>query len=71
MDYSNHNIFQVFCALTFGEVAERLKAAVLKTVKGFTPFQGSNPCLSANELSCPLEYNLEPFDGKKYYGNVS
>jgi two-component system, NarL family, invasion response regulator UvrY len=28
-------------------MAERLKATVLKTVKGSTPFQGSNPCLSA------------------------
>jgi hypothetical protein len=33
--------------LLCGEVAERLKAAVLKTVKGQSPFQGSNPCLSA------------------------
>ena len=30
----------------FGEVAERSKAAVLKTVKG-QPFQSSNLCLSA------------------------
>ncbi len=29
-----------------GEVAERSKAAVLKTVEG-QPSQGSNPCLSA------------------------
>ena len=28
-------------------MAERLKAAVLKTVEGYTPSQGSNPCLSA------------------------
>jgi two-component system invasion response regulator UvrY len=30
-----------------GEMAERLKAAVLKTVEGSSPSQGSNPCLSA------------------------
>ncbi len=34
----------VFCSV--GEVAERSKAAVLKTVEG-QPSQGSNPCLSA------------------------
>lgn len=28
-------------------MAERLKAAVLKTVEGYPPSQGSNPCLSA------------------------
>jgi hypothetical protein len=31
---------------SLGEVAERPKAAVLKTVEG-KPSQGSNPCLSA------------------------
>ena len=31
-----------------GEVAERSKAAVLKTVEGDDPSQGSNPCLSAS-----------------------
>ena len=30
-----------------GEMAERFKAAVLKTVEGRPPSQGSNPCLSA------------------------
>jgi hypothetical protein len=33
-----------------GEVAERLKAAVLKTVEG-KPSQGSNPCFSAIYVS--------------------
>ena len=32
--------------ILYGEVAERPKAAVLKTVEG-KPSQGSNPCLSA------------------------
>ena len=33
--------------LKFGEMAERSKAAVSKTVNGFFPFGGSNPPLSA------------------------
>jgi hypothetical protein len=33
-----------------GEVAERSKAAVLKTVEGCPPSQGSNPCLSATKI---------------------
>lgn len=36
----------MYILLGYGEMAERLKAAVLKTVKGRPPFQGSNPCLS-------------------------
>ena len=34
---------------TFGEVAEWLNAAVLKTAVGLAPTVGSNPTLSANE----------------------
>ena len=41
-----------------GEVAERLKAAVLKTVEGYPPSQGSNPCLSAIFRYLLLEKSL-------------
>ena len=37
--------------LTGGEVAERLNAAVSKTVMAFQVIQGSNPCLSARTES--------------------
>jgi len=36
---------------TFGEVAERLNAAVLKTAVGLAPTVGSNPTLSAARRS--------------------
>lgn len=39
LDVSTYNI-------KVGEVAERFKAAVLKTVEGYPPSQGSNPCFS-------------------------
>jgi hypothetical protein len=37
-------------ATLLGEMAERSKAAVLKTVEG-QPSQGSNPCLSPNYIA--------------------
>ena len=37
--------------LKSGEMAERSKAAVSKTVNGFFPFGGSNPPLSASLFS--------------------
>lgn len=41
-----------------GEVAERLKAAVLKTVEGYPPSQGSNPCLSAKLMVTLFLFSL-------------
>ena len=39
----------VLCKYTlFGEMAEWIKATVLKTVEGAEPSVGSNPTLSAN-----------------------
>ena len=40
-------LFPAFFLLKSGEMAERSKAAVSKTVNGFFPFGGSNPPLSA------------------------
>ena len=40
---------------TFGEVAEWLNAAVLKTAVGLAPTVGSNPTLSANECQSPSQ----------------
>src|SRR5690625_3780928 len=38
----------------YGEVAERLNAAVSKTVNGLAPFGGSNPSLSAIQIAQPI-----------------
>ena len=40
--FDSHIFYQIF-----GEVAERFKAAVLKTVDGDEPSVGSNPTLTA------------------------
>ena len=47
--YSQAILFSVFFEKT-GEMAERSKAAVSKTVNGIFPFGGSNPPLSASSV---------------------
>ena len=55
-----------FIMKALGEMAERLKAAVLKTVEGQSPSQGSNPCLSANKIL----HNLRVGGGKGDHGTI-
>ena len=57
-------VIRVSFASLSGEVAERPKAAVLKTVEG-QPSQGSNPCLSAKLKRGP---NGTPFQFEERIG---
>ena len=50
-----------------GEMAERSKAAVSKTVNGISPFGGSNPPLSANPIPDALPPSISP---RSYLGHV-
>lgn len=50
--------YSILYARSFGEMAERFNATVLKTVVG-QPTQGSNPCLSASNMSIISGSNRE------------